>query len=174
MFNRSSSKELARRLRNGLSSDERRAKEHHGIDSRFVANVRDAINRLPVAGSQDRRVRYQDENWVVSAYRWHCEQREHGTDLRAIRDVFAEIVREIDAEITESMASEPVTHDTLVDLAKIEATADAQYDVAVIEAVHLRSPGKLRQVEAWALRKVGELLRVAHVSRVLSSKSVTR
>jgi hypothetical protein len=170
MFDRTSSKELHRRLRNGLSSDARRAAERFGIDSDYVQNVRLLIKRLPNSGAQHIRVANQDENWLVSQYRWTREQLQHGTDLQAIRDVLAGCVHELDVEIAKSMAVEPVTPDVLVDLSKVEQFAGMQEDTATVEAVHLRTPGAYRQLADHCMRQVSELLRKAHVARVLSSR----
>lgn len=173
MLDGNSSKELARRLRSGLSSEERRSAERFGIDSEYVRNVRVALKRLPNSGSQHLRVAHQDENWLVSQFRWITEQRKHGTDLRVIRDVLAECVHELDVEIAREYA-EAVTFDVLVDLAKVEAVAGMQEDTATVEAVHLKTPGACRQLVDRCQRQISELLRKMHVARVLSSRGAAR
>lgn len=172
MQNGDGSKELARRLRNGTHSD-RRSAERHGADSEYVQNVKVCIKRLPNSGSQHIRVANQDENWLVSQYRWTREQKNHGTDLRAIRDVLAACVHELDVEIAAECSVEPVTVDHLVDVAKVEQAAGLQEDNATVEAVHYKTPGALRSLADRAVRQASELLRKAHVARVLSSRSHT-
>lgn len=166
MFNRPSSRNLKERL-----SFDVRSAQRYGSDSEYVSNVRVVVKRLPECSSQQNRVAHRDESWLVSQYRWMSDHQQNGTDRAAVRDVLQACLDEFDAETARELAGEAVTVDTLVDVAHVESLAGAVQDSAVVNAAHLKTPGALRALVDGCVRQIGELRRLAHVARVLSSKA---
>lgn len=169
MFNRPSSRNLRARLSIGGRSGQR-----YGADSEYVRNVRVIVKRLPECSTQQNRVAFQSENWLVSQFRWLSDHEKNGTDPHAVRAVLQACVDEYDARLAAAAKAEPVSADTLVDLAKVEQAAGLQEDNATVVAVHTKSPGALRALVDAIGRQITELHRKAHVARVLSSKAVSR
>src|SRR6186997_2751452 len=115
------SRNLNDRLRDGESSA--RQMQHAGADSMYVQHIRPYVADCPNSGSQQHRLRYGDENWLISQYRWLVEQRAHGADWSRLRRVLQACVDEIDVMAELEAADLAINTDTLIDAAKEETAA---------------------------------------------------
>lgn len=164
-----SSTNLINRLHNGVSSDKdaARAAQRFGADSAFVTEVRKVIKALPDSGSQQQRAACQPECWVITQYRWMMEHNEKGTDPAAVRRVLVACVDEFDAMLV-AASTEPVTSQTVVDLAHVEMIAGLQEDRATLDASHHKSPGTFRRLADACVEQIEALKRKAHAARVMA------
>lgn len=160
------SRNLIRRLSPGVRSE-----EHHGADSTFVKAVRQSVNRMPNSGSQQLRLRYQDENWLVSLWRWIVEHRKEGTDWSAIRRVLQSCLDEVDARMeSERAAISDLTPDAFAAVDLREAAAGHEEDVASRVALHRRTPESWRAVGDFCNRQIEELRAKGRVARQIAMR----
>lgn len=171
MFHGPSSKELNRRLRDGTSSEDRRAREHHGTDADYVKNVRTLIKRLPSSGSQHIRVANQEDNWLLSQYRWLVEQRtKTGTDWAELRAVLMGCVEQFDVMAALDAPELNITTDHVVEAATEEQLAGLHDDNATLVAIQHRTPGAWRQMADNARAQMRKLARKAHLGDLMASR----
>lgn len=138
MFNRPSSRNLNRRLSNGSHSG--RDEQRFGADSLFVQHVRAYVIEIPERNKQHNRLKQEQDNWLVSQYRWIMTQRESGIEWSQIRRVLQACCDECDVlEQMEALGQPTVSADTFA--AAVQAETEAQYleDAASNKALHERS-----------------------------------
>lgn len=170
MQNPETSRELKARL-----SDGRRSAEHAGADSQFVSHVRAYVAECPNSGSQQHRLRYGDENWLISLFRWIVEHRAHGTDWARIRRVLQGCLDEVDVmEQLELSSVAALSVDHLADAARTEGAAGYHEDMATNDALLYKTPGYFRRVADYCNSQIEALRQKGRVARALAAKELVR
>lgn len=147
------------------------AEQHHGSDSTFVKAVRISVNDLPNSGSQQLRLRYHDENWLVSLWRWIVEHRKGGTDWAAIRRVLQSCLDEVDARMeSERAAISDLTPDAFAAVDLKEAAIGHEEDMASRVALHQRSPSAWSAAADFTNRQIEALRTKGRVARQLAMR----
>ena len=172
MSHPSASRNLNDRLRDGESSA--RLQQHAGADSIYVQHIRGYVADCPNSGSQQHRLRYGDENWLISQYRWLVEQRAHGADWSRLRRVLQATVDELDVMAELEAADIAINTDTLIDAAKEETAAGFYEDTATLDAVQHKTPGTLRQLADRCYTQATALKQKGRIALTLAAKLTTQ
>jgi hypothetical protein len=159
------SRNLVLRLR-----DDARSAHHHGADSTFVKAVREHAAKLPNTGSQQHRLRYQDENWLVSLWRWIVEHRKDGTEWAAIRRVLQSVLDEIDVRMEQDRVAMAISPDAYAEADLTELALAQQEDTASRVALHQRSPSAYQASADFCNRQIEALRTKARVARLMASR----
>lgn len=150
---------------------EERKSAHFGHDSTFVISVREYAAKLPNTGSQQHRLRHQDENWLISLWRWIVEHRKAGTDWAPLRRVVQAILDEIDVRMDQDRVGQSaLTPQSFHEIAQVEREAGYLEDVASDCALHERSPSRYRRVVDTCHTQIEVLRRKARTALALSSR----
>lgn len=163
-------KASSRNLRERLSP---RPEGYEPIQTPYVANVRVQVDRCKNSGSQQHRLRYQNECWLISQDRWITEQRAAGESWDTIINVLQSCVAEASAIRDNEDVLADITPDAFVEDVKVERAAGFYEDSATDEALHYRSPGYYRRVADYARAQAEALEKKARRAIALSLKLET-
>lgn len=163
---KSTSRNLAERLRPKPAN-------YEPIQTPYVANVRVQVDRCKNSGSQQHRLRYGDECWLISQDRWIAEQRAAGASWSEIIAVLQSCLSEATALRDNEEVLADITPDAFVEDVKVERVAGFHEDSATDEALHYRSPGYYRRVADYARAQAEALDRKARRAIALSLKLET-
>jgi hypothetical protein len=139
----------------------------------YVANVRVQVDRCKNSGSQQHRLRYGDECWLISQDRWITEHRAAGESWDKIIAVLQACVDEAKAARDNEDVLAEITPDAFIEAVKVERAAGFHEDSATDEALHYRSPGYYRRVADYARAQAEALDRKARRAIALSLKLET-
>jgi hypothetical protein len=139
----------------------------------YVANVRVQVDRCKNSGSQQHRLRYGDECWLISQDRWITEHRAAGESWDKIIAVLQACVDEAKAARDNEDVLAEITPDAFIEAVKVERVAGFHEDSATDEALHYRSPGYYRRVADYARAQAEALDRKARRAIALSLKIET-
>jgi hypothetical protein len=160
---KSTSRNLAERLRPKPAN-------YEPIQAPYVANVRVQVDRCKNSGSQQHRLRYGDECWLISQHRWITEQRAAGESWEKIIAVLQSAVDEASAIRDNEEVLADITPDAFLADVQTERAAGFYEDAATDEAIHYRSPGYYRRVADYARAQADALERKARKALALSLK----
>lgn len=155
----------SRNLRERLSP---KPVNYEPIQPPYVANVRVQVDKLKNSGSQQHRLRYGDECWLVSQDRWLKECRAAGETWEKIIGVLQSCVDEASAIRDNEEALAEVTAEAFVEDARRECAAGFYEDTATIEALHFKSAGHFRSVAERARSQAEALQRKARKATALA------
>jgi hypothetical protein len=159
------SRNLVLRLR-----DDVRSVQRHGADSTFVKAVREHAAKLPNTGSQQHRLRYQDENWLVSLWRWIVEHRKQETEWASIRRVLQSVLDEIDVRMEQERIAVSVSAESFAEADLAELALAQQEDVASRVALHQRSASAYQASADFCNRTIEALRAKARIARLMASR----
>lgn len=160
----------SRNLRERLSP---KPVNYEPIQAPYVANVRVQVDKLKNSGSQQHRLRYGDECWLVSQDRWIKEHRAAGESWEKIIGVLTACVDEASAMRDNEEALAEVTPDAFVEDVRVESAAGFYEDTATIEALHFRSAGHFRSVAERARAQAEALQRKARKATAIAIRLAT-
>lgn len=166
------SRELAERLRYG--KDSARAQQRYGVDSLYVQHVRGYVADCPDSGSQQHRLRHQDENWLVSQFRWINEQRARGTGYQQIRRVLQACVDELDVMEEYEKVVGTISPDTFLEVAREETATEMYENLATDDALHRRDVSSYRAVVDKCSAQITALRRKMRTAGALAAKLTHR
>lgn len=140
----------------------------------YVQHVRAYVADCPNSGSQQHRLRYGDESWLVSQHRWLTEQRAAGTAFAPLRRVLQACLYEIDVMEQMESSSSNVSVDHLADAARTEGAAGYHEDMATNDALLYKTPGYFRRVADYCNSQIEALRQKGRVARTLAAKELAR
>jgi hypothetical protein len=148
--------------------------QHAGADSMYVQHIRPYVADCPNSGSQQHRLRYGDENWLISQYRWLVEQRAHGADWSRLRRVLQACVDELDVMAELEAAAVAINTDAFADTAREECAAEFSENLATEDALHRRDVSAYRGVVAKCRTQIDALHRKMKLAGALAAKLTTQ
>lgn len=160
MSTKNSSRNLLERLSRALNTGA--TKPVAAPVSKYVDAVREHyVNHARNSGSQQHRLRYGTECWLISKERWADEQLAAGASDEEILMVVEGSVVELQAKLAARRAPQGVARTLLADVVREEIILGAHDDLATRDAETERSPAAARKAVKMALAQAAGLRRKA-------------
>lgn len=137
--------------------------------SKYVDSVRVHVSACKNSGSQQHRLRYKEECWLVSQDRWITEQRAAAGSWDSIIRVLQSCLDEAVAQRDLEEHPTAISPDAFVRELQAEQAADHQEEVATTEALHRRTPTAYRRVVDLASIKINAIRRKARMAAALAT-----